>query len=213
MQLPLLAAGSSQALCHQPWMKLMVPLFICKCCTAGSKKKNLAEHPQEMVLGGEGKEWASLWKKGIHLPVMDFSRFLQGSCSKTAPVCWACSHCEKCGRGLKMLSSKVLQQTVTWASVVPCRPERDGEGAGRPRVKVCEGPKREPCGTEVYRVCPAPRVALHHRRLQGTGGSAREHTSNHCAQLTTTNRQTDLVLFFRDSSLSVLEAHLLPWEQ
>lgn len=26
---------------------------------------------------------------------MDFSRFLQGSCSKTALVCWAWSHCEK----------------------------------------------------------------------------------------------------------------------
>lgn len=96
-----------------------------------------------------------------------------------------------------MLSSRVLTQMVTWASVVPCCPERDGEGAGRPCVEMCEGPKREPCGTEVYRVRPAPRVALHHRRLQGTGGASHTLPHNHCNQLTSTSRQTYLFLFIR----------------
>lgn len=151
------AAGSLQALCHQRWMKLMIPQFICKCWTAGVKI-NVAEYQQEIIVLKFSGFWEKygcvcmcVREKGIHLSLMDLNRFLQGSCSKPSVICWAVSHCEKWRRVWKMLSGNIWFLTNNYKSlstfslflppsVLPA--ERDGARAGRPCVEVREGPER-----------------------------------------------------------------------
>lgn len=164
LELPRAAAGSSQALYLQRWMRLMIAQFICKCWPAGGRI-NLAEYQQEIILlnfSGFGRK-VKIWERqreserGIHLSLMDLSRFLQGSCSKSGVICWAESHCEKWRRGWKMLSGNIWLRTNNYMSLstfslflrllflllLPLLPaERDGAGAGRPCVEVCEGPER-----------------------------------------------------------------------
>lgn len=40
--------------------------------------------------------------------------------------------------------------------------ERHCPRAGWPRVEVCQGPERQPCSAEMYRVCPAPGPTVHY---------------------------------------------------
>lgn len=48
--------------------------------------------------------------------------------------------------------------------------ERHCPWAGWPCVEVCQGPEWQPCGAEVYWVCPAPGPTVHYWCLPGTGG-------------------------------------------
>lgn len=48
--------------------------------------------------------------------------------------------------------------------------ERHCPWAGRPRVKVCQGPEWQSCRAEMHRVCPASGPAIHHWCFPGAGG-------------------------------------------
>ena len=83
-----------------------------------------AEYQQEIILlrfsgfGGKVKQVCVCEREGegIHLSLMDLSRFLQGNCSKPSVICWAVSHCEKC-RGWKMLSGNIWLLTNNYMSL------------------------------------------------------------------------------------------------